>query len=357
MTLPSSGKLSASQINIELGNPNNSKISLSDINTRKLANKPTVGEKISFSNFKNRDGGVIVTWLPNLSASGVGIDVPIPNNWDKMTLKANSHLSFEITFHSNLSMGFTSWTYLYPWIALSPVSTFDNNGNPSSWGFWTYPMWQSTGTTSGGAFFPPAAYPGPNTYGQNFSVAEAFRKGAAVLSGISGISTSITSSMPPTGYDSGYNGGVIGYGYPMGTTQTVKLSNNSSTNYALNLNAGYGGSKTPFSIGFYTQTNLSSPTTWVTGQSDTHSVTIKDLMGYPLTSSLIINGIPVTYVAPYNSTQADVIAGFRGAINNASISGVSSIDVPNGLKIINATSVSFQSSQNLGWANYTPTIV
>jgi len=357
MTIPKTGSISASQINIELAKTNNTKLSLGNVDSRNLANKTGTGTRISFSDFRNKNNGVVVTWTNNLSSNGVGINAPIPNSWNRMTLKANSYLTFDITFHSNLNMGFMSWTYLFPWISVAPIMTY-NNGNPNTWGTWKYPMWSSTQPpTSGGGYFPPAAYPGPNTYGQNFSVAQAFRKGVADYDSIPTIATSIISSTPPTGYDAGYNGGNIGYGYPMGTTQTVKLSNNSSTDYLMNLNAGHGGSKTPFSIGFYTQKDLSTPTTWVTGQSDTHSVTIKDLIGYPLISTLIINGTPVTFSAPYGSSQINVISGFKFAINNSGITGVSTVDVPNGFRIANANSVSFESSQNLGWANYSPSIV
>ena len=360
MTIPASGSISTSLINVELRKQDTATISLNDTDIRRLAGIQTNASQISFSDFRNKSSGINVIWSGNLSSGGA-YNIAIPTNaTNTLLFPANSSLTFQLTFHSNLPAGHWTWSYLYSWLELAPVTSYNANGTPN-WGTWQYPYWVGAGVFTGGFHWPPSALIQANTYGQNFLVAEGYRKGAPAYYGGQGITTAVISSLPPTGYDGGYNGGAIGYGYPMGNTQTVVFTNNSSTSYVLWLYPGYDGTKTPINLAFYsTNVGQSNGAVWVGQVSNTHTARLVGNGTAPLVTSLVINGTVVTATVQLGATTSTLVAAFKTAINNAGIAGVSAADVSTqsgiGLTVAGANSITYSNVQNLGWSNDIPII-
>jgi hypothetical protein len=134
------------------------------------------------------------------------------------------------------------------------------------------------------------------------------------------------------------------------TQQTITFTNYSGTDYYIGSWTGANGHWSPIEFGYYSQYNGFQ---YTSGNIDNVGQTV---YGQYLIETLTINGTAVSYTAPNSATQSQVIAGFKAAINAAGISGVTAVDVTNGLGIVGATSVTSAAASTVGSSNYTPSI-
>lgn len=292
--------------------------------------------------------GIITTWPTNLA--GGSITTTYSGSWTDASsdythgtiFKNGTSVSFPINFTAGAQFSLpTNGAYLYIYLALSNISGYNSDGTPIiPWGI-TYPLWSSYPGYMGGWQGPNLNANSGQSYGLNFLLYGRATKNTAADYYSPGNITMSTNL--PAGYT--FNGT-----WPNYTSQTITFTNSSGTDYWIGSYLGANGHYTPIYLGQYDQQNA-----WHVYQNNI-DVSGQSVYGLPLKSTLTINGTAVTYTAPNGATQAQVIAGFKSAINSAGISGVSAVDVTNGLGIINATSISFSASTTAGSSNYTPTI-
>jgi hypothetical protein len=342
MAIRGSGALPASEINNELGLTTNAQISIGGAVPRVLAGVASgvIRQAADYYGKSNRKGSV-VTWPASLAGGSTttAVSVGAPTSQFGSALNAGQSMSFNFNVTGYLSPRVLyTGTYLYTYLA---VSTYTLNADGTANVPWSiyYPYWGSSQAGSTVYITGINGSDTPNAIAWDFyKTCVGNRAAMANDIGIR-ISTSV-------------NGGNDGAGYytSFPTSSTITLRNTSSTNYWIGSFLGANGHYTPLYWGYY---NTSNQWSVYQGNIDVTGITA---FGLPLVQTLTINGTAVRYVASNGATQASVIAGFKSAINAAGISGVSAVDVSDGLGIIGATSVSQTDNQTTGSSNYTPTI-
>jgi len=350
MTMPLSGEISLDNARTELGYGSSS-IALNDTDVRRLFSRSGAISEIGLAHGygKLKPSGIPVTWPTNLVGGSPSVKtsgVVLGSDAGGTPLYNGDSIRLELTFTAAMSYGFpTGGTYIYFYFVHAPFYGY-TNGVPS-YGAWEYPLWTSYSVGSGyyaGGYLPGGG-PANNRKNDAYSISNLVWATARL-----GARAPYYSNYDIRSSSDLYPGGAIYY--PNGTwplTIPVTFTNYSGTDQWVGSYVGANGTNTPVLLAYYSQFNG-----WQTQSSNIQCYATA--YGKGLVSSLTINGSTVTYTAPNGATQAQVIAGFKSAINSAGISGVTAIDYTNGLGIVGASSVTFGSSENRGSSNYTPTI-
>jgi len=342
MALPASGAISLSAVNTELSLSATAAITMNDAAVRTLFGVASGAITMNNGYGKSNRRGTVVTWPSNLAggstASAVATSAWTTNQGTYFPNGASTSFTLNIT--GAMQYGFpTTGTYLYTYLALGRWVGWNADGSPNMVYDIQYPLWSSSQAGSG-------FYMGGIQARQNNALTISNLLYGTALLNTNAIYNNTTDIRMTTSLPSGltYNGNFNS------TQQTITFTNYSGTDYYIGSWSGANGHWTPLEFGYYSQYNGFQ---YASYNVDNVGQTV---YGQYLVETLTINGTAVSYTAPNSATQAQVIAGFKAAINAAGISGVSAVDQTNGLGIIGATSVTSAASSTVGASNYTPSI-